>query len=454
MSLGARERPSPRIDFGRPADDPLVARLLPDLPADSAGQVNWGLERVGRMLATLDDPHSAYPVLHVAGTNGKGSVARIWAEVLQAAGFRTGLYTSPHLISFRERILVDRRPIPDELFEEWSIELRPSVAREAPSFFEATTALAFLAFCRAEVDVAVVEVGMGGRLDATNVVSPVLTAITNVALDHAEMLGATPSEIAKEKAGIMKRGVPCFTATNNPDVFAALSDEAMQRGALLEHVSQPNGQMGIDGVSLSLDTGRWGDLDLDSPLVGHHQLANIALAVRALEALPSGLQVSTTAVEVGVRSTRVPGRFQVEGESDRLWIMDIAHNLDGAKALAETIERLELRRPRIGVVGVLADKPWLEMLQELDRVLDTVILTVASSAPKSRALRPEVAAQALAPDRLSICPDVESAMEAARTRVGHSGVVVVTGSCHTVGEGLIYLQKIPQEALPVPFDSG
>ena len=450
MSHRAHERPTPAIEFGLPADDPLAARIFPAL----AGEVKWGLERTERTLASLGDPHLDYPVLHVGGTNGKGSVARIWAEVLQAAGFRTGLYTSPHLISFRERILVDGRPLPDELLEEWSRDLRPLLVREAPSFFEAATALAFLALSRSGTEVAVIEVGMGGRLDATNVVQPVLTAVTNVGLDHAAMLGETAEAIAREKAGILKPGIPVFTATDDPAALAVLTEETALREALLHKVPAPEGRVQLNGVALRLVTKRWGALDLDSPLIGRHQLRNLALAVHALEALPPRLPVSARAVKEGVRRTRVPGRFQVERERGRTWILDIAHNSDGVRALARTIEEVDPPRPRIGVVGILDDKPWEEMLRELDRVLDAVILTIPSLAPKVRSWNPEIAAQALSGDRVELSAGVGTAMEAARTRAGPSGTVVVTGSSYTVGECLTHLERIPPEALPVPFDSG
>lgn len=450
MSHGAQERLTPAIEFGLPADDPLAARIFPGL----LGDVKWGLERIERILASLGDPHLDYPVLHVGGTNGKGSVARIWAEVLQAAGFRTGLYTSPHLISFRERILVDGRPLPDELLEEWSRDLRPLLVREAPSFFEAATALAFLALSRFGAEVAVVEVGMGGRLDATNVVNPVLTAVTNVGVDHAGMLGETQEAIAREKAGILKPGIPVFTATDDLTALAVLTEEAVLREALLHKVPPPEGRVQLDGVVLRLVTKRWGALDLDSPLIGRHQLRNLALAVHALEALPPRLPVSARAVKEGVRRTRVPGRFQVERERGRTWILDIAHNPDAVRALTRTIEEVNPPRPRIGVVGILDDKPWKEMLRELDSALDGMILTTPISAPKARSWEPEIAAQALSPDRVELSAGVGAAMEAARTRAGPSGTVVVTGSAYTVGECLTYLGRIPSEALPVPFDSG
>ncbi len=435
---------------GPPADDPLAARVLPEL----SGEVKWGLDRMERILAALGDPHLDYLVLHVAGTNGKGSVARIWAEVLMAAGLSTGLYTSPHLVSFRERILVNGRPLPDELLVEWARDLKPLLAREAPSFFEAATALAFLSFSRAGVEAAVVEVGLGGRLDATNVVRPVLAVVTSLGLDHTEMLGGSLAEIAREKAGIFKPGLPVFTAVEDPSALAVLQAEAAEREARLRRVRVPGGRIRIAGVELELETDRWGPLTLESPMTGKHQLENIALAVSALEALPPRIPLSVGAVKSGVQHARVPGRFQVERRGARTWILDIAHNVSGARALRETLEAVAAPRPRAAIVGILADKPWEAILRELAPVVDHFILTVPRSAPALRRWRPEDALPLFPPGRVCVRPDPGAALEEARRVVPPTGSVIVTGSIYTVGEALACLGRIPEEALPVPFESG
>ncbi len=454
MSAPAGGSPGPAIHFGPPADDPLVTRVLPGLP----GEVRWGLDRMERILAALGDPHLDYPVLHVAGTNGKGSVARIWADTLAAAGVSTGLYTSPHLVSFRERILIDGRPPPDELLVEWARDLRPLLVREAPSFFEAATALALLAFSRAGVRAAVVEVGMGGRLDATNVVRPVVAAVTSLGLDHTGMLGESLEEIAREKAGIFKPGLPVFTAVEHPGAVAVLEAEAAEREARLHRVRVPEGRIRIEGVELELATRRWGPLTLESPMTGNHQLENLAVAVRALEALPPGIPLSARAVTSGVRRARVPGRFQVERQGARTWILDIAHNVSGARALRETLEGVAVPNPRVAIVGILADKSWEAILRELLPVVDHVILTVPRSAPASRRWNPEDALALVGRLRadVPVCVrvDLRDAIEEARRAVPPGGSVIVTGSTHTVGEALRCLGRIPEEALAVPVGSG
>jgi len=437
-------------NFGVPADDELAGRLFPPLP----GQVRWGLGRTRRILRALGEPHRAYPVLHVGGTNGKGSVARIWAGILEAAGYRTGLYTSPHLVSFRERILVDGAPLSDELLESWAGELRPHLANEQPSFFEAATALALLGFQRSGVDVAVVEVGLGGRLDATNVVLPVLTAITNVGLDHLELLGGDLTAVTMEKAGILKRGVPAFTSADVPEVLDLLEAKANAVGTTLRRVHPSNWETGIGGTRLTVCTRSWGEIEVDSPLIGVHQAGNLALAVGSLDGLPSSLEVSVDAVQDGVRRSRVPGRFQVEVRDQVTWIFDVAHNLPGMQALATTLEALDVSRPLIGVVGILADKEWARMLERLASTLDHLILTVPDGVPESRRWDVDRAAGQLAAGKVEVVPDFGEALEVARRRSRASGTVVVTGSVHTVGEGLKRLGWIPNEALPPTFETG
>jgi dihydrofolate synthase / folylpolyglutamate synthase len=415
--------------------------------------VQWGLERTRRILSGVGNPLSRIPVLHVGGTNGKGSVARIWASILKASGVRVGLYSSPHLISFRERFLVGGRPVPDHRLRELAVQLRPFFIQEEPSYFEATTALAFLAFERARVDVAVIEVGLGGRLDATNVVSPVLTAITNVALEHRELLGDSLTEIAWEKAGILKPGVPAFTASRNEEVLQLLGREAATLGVPLSRISPPEGEVSLHGSRFRLRTRRWGDLDLTSPLIGTHQLENLALAVRSLEALPPRFSLPVDAVRVGVANARVPGRFQVERDGDRTWILDVAHNPPAARALASTLRRVSPPAPRVGVLGILADKDHMEILRALAPELDRIILTVPPRIPESRRWDPESARAELLSE-IDVAVEVEATSEEAfrkaREGAGDAGTVLVSGSFGMVGEALRFLDRIPLEALP-PF---
>lgn len=434
--------------FGPPSDDPLAARLFPPL----TGSVRWGLDRMERILASLDAPHRGPAILHVGGSNGKGSVARIWASIMQEAGFRVGLYTSPHLVSFRERILVDGRPLGDERLEELADELRSSVVRFAPSFFEATTALAFLAFRSMEVEVAVIEVGLGGRLDATNVVSPVLTAITNVSMEHSAWLGDTVEAIAREKAGILKAGVPVYTAARHAGALRVLAEESASLGAPLTRVRPPTGRWDRRGLQLEMRTRRWGPLTLESPLLGDHQLQNVALAVQSLESLPPRLLPSARAVRDGVRNTRIPGRLQLVDAPPRIWLFDVAHNPDGMATLVRALPSLADRSPVVAVAGILVDKDWEAMLGELSPAVDLVLLTTPPGVPAERRWDPDEVVGRLPALELLVVDDLESALERAVELTRGGGTVVVTGSAYTVGGALKMRGIVPPEALPPSDD--
>lgn len=410
----------------------------------------WGLERVTRALSGLQDPHRLYPTLHVGGTNGKGSVASTLASVLSAAGLRAGLYTSPHLCSFRERFQVDGQALPEARLTAAADEIRASVSELGLTYFEAATVLGFHALAREGVDVAVVEVGLGGRLDATNVVRPEVSIVTNVAMDHAEYLGPTLESIAAEKAGIAKRGVPLVTAETDPDILGVLRASCAAAGAPL-HVLDPERvrdvQVSAEGTSYTLATSRWGSLDLRTPLVGRHQAINTALAVEALERLPDALRPSARAVRSGVAGVRWPGRDQLEWIEGRAWLLDVAHNPAGIRSLVDVLDRLDLPRPLVALIGVLADKEWREMLPLILARVDRGVLTLPPSATAERRWDPTAAERAVRPllpagYPLLTEPDFESALARARRAAGE-GTVIVTGSCYTVGDALRALGRCP-----------
>lgn len=434
------------LEAGLPGTDPLAARLFPPL----ATGVEWGLDRVRTLLAAAGDPHLRYPTLHVGGTNGKGSVSATLASVLRASGLRVGLYTSPHLCSFAERIQVDGVPAEPASLLATADDLRDRFTAVGPSFFEAATVLALTHFAREGVDVAVLEVGLGGRLDATNVVRPLVTAITGVAMDHTEYLGPTLVEIAREKAGIAKAGIPLLTAETDPDVREVLRQAAERVGAPF-HAMDPSTEvrdleLALDHTAFSLDTGPWGRVRLRTPLAGVHQAVNAALAVRVLASLPPELRPDAAALVQGVESVRWPGRLQVERVGGVCWVLDVAHNVAGATALAAALERLELPPPRVVVAGVLGDKDWRSMLPQVFRLAGRAILTQPPSAPPARRWDPVEAAAAVREDGVStpidIEPDFARALERAREEAA-GGTVVVTGSCHTVGDALGVLGIAP-----------
>jgi dihydrofolate synthase/folylpolyglutamate synthase len=409
-----------------------------------------GLDTVRRLLALVGNPQDSLPVVHIGGTNGKGSTAAMLGAMLQAAGYRTGLYTSPHLLSFTERIRVDGIPIGEAEVTALVAELRdlcaahfasaPIPAPDArqlphPTFFELTTAMAFLYFVRQRADVAVVEVGLGGRFDATNVILPRVSVITNVALDHQQYLGETVAEIAGEKAGIIKGGVPVVTAADG-EAYAVIARTASERGAPLVHTPQAYQVARLT----STVTGHTFDVTgphrryegVQVPLAGRHQVENAVTALAAAEALEAGgLGLGDRAIRSGLAHARWPGRLQVVGERPRI-LVDGAHNPAGAGALASFLRehRTTLRRVVL-VFGVLRDKDWIAMLSALAPLADHIILT---HPPTERGADPQ---DLLVADRLGVPvevqPEVGSALQRARAIAGPEDTILATGSLYLVG---------------------
>jgi dihydrofolate synthase / folylpolyglutamate synthase len=424
------------------------AALLDHLFPRLTGGIRWGLDRTRELLAATGDPHLRYPSIHVGGTNGKGSVAAVLESVLRAGGRRTGLYTSPHLVDFRERIQVSGRPISEAELMETARTLWPLVQAAAPSFFEAATVIAFVAMERAGVEVAVLEVGMGGRLDSTNVVVPDVSVITNVAMDHAQYLGNDLETIAAEKAGIIKPGVPVVTGVTDAGILAVLERQAQAAGAPLHVVAPPpRAQVDATGTAVSLDT-IWGRLSLRVPLPGRHQAMNLAVAVRALELLPPERRPSRAAVEGGVAATHWPGRLQVVSRGSATWILDVAHNAAGVESLLAALPDLLPSRPVVALVGVLGDKEWGRMLPPLFEYADEVILTEPPSAPPERRWDPEaVLVELRAPGSVRVVRPFAAAVAAAAAAAA-GGSVVCTGSVHTVGDAMVALGIPAFEGVP------
>jgi len=431
-----------RLD--RPFADPLMERLFPPL----ATGVQWGLERTERALEALGDPHRAYTTLHIGGTNGKGSVTLTLGSILVRAGQRTGCYTSPHLCSFRERILVDGRPLTEAALLRYAEDIREVVTGFGLTFFEAITVLAMYTFARENVEVAVLEVGLGGRLDSTNVVRPEVTAVTNVAMDHADYLGDTLSQIAREKAGIMKPGVPFVTAEQSDELLAVFRELARATGAPLATVNPgaiTDVTVALDHTGMRLDTHTWGTLELETPLVGLHQAMNAALAVEVLEHVGDGLRPEVGHIVSGIASVVYHGRDEVKVLDGRTWLFDVAHNTAGVRTLVDTIDRLDLPRPLVALVGVLGDKDWRSMLPPLLSRADAAILTQPPSAPPERRWDPmEAADQVDALTNVRVVEDFVDAVQKASDR-SIGGTVVVTGSAHTVGSAMSLLGLDPLE---------
>jgi dihydrofolate synthase/folylpolyglutamate synthase len=363
------------------------------------------LERVGR-------PERHFQSIHIGGTNGKGSVATLVAEGLQVAGHRVGLYTSPHLVNVRERMLVSGVPISEGAFLEWTRELERGVHEVEASFFEATTAIAFADFAARGADLAVVEVGLGGRLDATNVLDPLVSAVTRISRDHTDYLGDSLESIAEEKAGIAKPGRPFVIGETDPDLIAVLERAAREVGAQAVHVDADRHFRG----SLRL--------------VGAHQRRNAAVAEAVLSALPDSWRPAPAAVAAGFARAGLRGRFESRGK----WIFDVAHNPTGFQSLTATLAEVAPPRPIHALVGILGDKHWREMLDMLMPHVDRLHVTTPPSAPVDRAWSLDSVARAV-PGVVAIA-DFDDALN--RVQRG-AATVIVTGSFHTVGDAMLRL---------------
>jgi dihydrofolate synthase / folylpolyglutamate synthase len=430
------------------------------------------------LLEALNNPEQKFPGILIAGTNGKGSTAATLASILRTSGLRTGLYTSPHLVRINERIRINGAQIGDRDFAL----LHDVVDRTAerlveegelpwhPSFFEMSTAIAFEYFAQNKVEIAVLEVGMGGRLDATNVIEPRVSVITDIALDHQKFLGDTVAEIAREKAGIIRPGGIVVTLPQLPQANDVIGNTILELGAqavsavpyvppvspgsdeycvpgekpLIAEVAEEDAK----GAKKSSDArGPFSRYPLqvmgkqilvETPLVGRHQLRNIALAIATAEVLShQGFPITPETIERGIRETRWPGRFQVlpakDGEPE--YIFDVAHNPAGAWALRSTLSQCYEDRPLTFVFGAMRDKAVDEIAEVLFPLAERVIVTRADNP---RSATPDEIREAAA--RLSIdienAVDVPFALDRARSLAGPNGIVVITGSIYIVGEAM------------------
>ncbi len=358
--------------------------------ASELARADFNLERMRRLMAALGNPQDTYPTIHVAGTKGKGSVSALCASALQAGGDKTGLYTSPHLQDFCERMQIDGEPIPHAELAALVEKLKPAVAQVAKlTTFELTTALAFLYFARHNVDVAVIEVGLGGRLDATNIITPRVAAITSLSYDHTAVLGETLTLIAAEKAGIIKPGVPVVSAPQKEEALIVLEKISAERGCELTRVGRDVTfkllEHSLDGQTFEIkdeEGGRF--ISLNIPLLGAHQVENAVTAYAALKA--SGLDVSDEAIRKGFAEVRWPARFEIASRANPTVIFDSAHNRDSFEKLAATLETYFPYRRVTLIFGVSEDKHLAEMLSAVKPLLERVI---ATRAEHPRALGPQ-----------------------------------------------------------------
>ena len=416
--------------------------MVPELYTGSGHpRRKFSLDEIGTLLGALGEPQRLFPAVLIAGTNGKGSTAATLASILTASGLRTGLYTSPHLARANERIRMDRVEIDDDAFARLYFRVHDAAQQlvlngrlpQMPSYFEILTAQALLHFAEAKAEIAVLEVGMGGRLDATNIVDPLISVITDISLDHMEWLGSTISAITREKAGILRSGGTMITLPQHPEANQVLGEVATELGV-----------RGVSATAYVPSAGAVGpysiealgaEILIDSPLVGAHQHRNLALAIAAAAELASshGFPISPATIAEGIRQTRWPGRLESIERNGVKWILDVAHNPAGAWALRAGLRStLEVEAPRTLIFSCLRDKPVAEMAQILFPLFERVILAPIHSA-RAAALD-DLLAAAKATGTTAIAADsVASALLLAEERAP-GGVVVVSGSVYLVGE--------------------
>ncbi|MGH9604456.1 MAG: bifunctional folylpolyglutamate synthase/dihydrofolate synthase [Terracidiphilus sp.] len=420
-----------------------LSALAPEL-ASKPGQPRrkFSLDEVRTLLGALGDPQLRFPSVLIAGTNGKGSTAATLASILSAAGLRTGLYTSPHLVRPNERIRVGEAEIADGDFARLYFKVDDTARQllvdghlpQPPSYFEVLTAQGFLYFAERQVDLAVLEVGMGGRLDATNVVDPLVSVITDISLDHTEWLGSTVAAIAREKAGILRTGGLMVTLPQHPEANRALG-EAAERLDARGVSAVPYMPAGV-GMAGPYEVEVLGEpIEVDSPLAGAHQQRNVALAMATAVVLAGefGFPVTPKAIAAGIRQTRWPGRLERMVARGAEWVLDVAHNPAGAWALRSGLRGiLEVRRPRTLVFSCLRDKPVAELAQILFPLFDHVILAPIHTS-RGAAMEDLLAAAAATGTQATAAESVSDALALAQEG-SHGGVIVVSGSVYLVGE--------------------
>jgi len=405
--------------------------------------IKLGLETMTVLMGRLGMPQTKYRTLHIAGTNGKGSTAAMTASILQAAGYRVGLYTSPHLVEFRERIRVNGEMIAESQMTQLTEQLQSVCQPDLfPTFFEYTTAMAFQHFADSGVDVAVVEVGLGGRFDATNVVTPLACAVTTISLDHQEYLGTTISSIAFEKAGIIKQGVPVVLGRLDDDAWQTIRQVAQERQAPVFRLHEDFRTEGEGPAQFSY-RGLGAQYDgLTCALEGRHQLDNAACALALLEAAsPQGIAVTAEAVRAGLHVVDWAGRLEVVDHRPTI-LLDGAHNPGAAKVLADYLTqsaRSHPGRPVVLVLGMMRDKDHRGFVEPLRGLVDEVVLTQADLPRSSTAQELRASLDGLLPHP-HVMPSLSDAMALARRLATLDGLVCVTGSLMLVGECKAWLR--------------
>lgn len=393
----------------------------------------FGLENTFRLAELCGNPHNQLNFIHVAGTNGKGSTCAMLESIYRCAGYKTGLFTSPHLVSFTERIQINRTPISQEdvarLAEKIKGLLQNFTIDHHPTFFEVVTVMALCYFAEKECDVVIWETGLGGRLDATNIVTPLASVITNIGLDHQQWLGPTIAHIAAEKAGIIKSGIPVITAADEPEALDVITETAWAKGSPISFVD-------IENTFLPPLN------EIQLPLPGEHQKINAALAIETVEALQRRLPVPEWAIIEGLSTVYWPGRMQVVNKGKNKIVLDGAHNPPAVRALKNAFKNVFLKQTPTLIVGILKDKDIQAIAQELSGLSDTIIAVEISTDRSARAGQIKEAFLKVDPSAKIICArDLKTAL----SLVQEVPLTLITGSLYLIGEAMELLGLSPTQ---------
>ena len=421
-------------------------------------QPRYDLNRIGAFLELLGNPHLQTPTVHVAGTKGKGSTSAMVSSILTAAGYNPGMFSSPHMHTFRERIRVSGEPVPEQEFAGLVDELWPTLDKVVAdghgrvTLFELITAMAFHHFRVRGLGAQVIEVGLGGRLDTTNVVQPLVCGITSIGLDHTEVLGDTIELIAGEKAGIIKRGIPVVTSPQKPEALTVIREVAGRHGSALTEVGRDirweEGDASLDGQRFSLETPK-SAYRLETPLLGRYQLENAGVAVGLVESLiDSGIKITSEHIREGLRRVEWPCRMEVI-QRDPLLIVDGAHNPHSAGRIVEAVRDMFPERRVALIVGVSGNKDLPGLVEELSKMESKAVIATRSRHP--RAAAPERIAQAFSSytDRIHQTDDVTRALEMAFDMAGEVDLILTTGSLFVAAEAREVIKGIEPELYPV-----